>query len=29
MNETGEGIWGEKWKDENFKLKHTGPGILR
>jgi Cyclophilin type peptidyl-prolyl cis-trans isomerase/CLD len=24
----GEGIWGEKWKDENFKLKHTGPGIL-
>mmetsp|Transcript_1515 Transcript_1515/g.2346 ORF Transcript_1515/g.2346 Transcript_1515/m.2346 type:complete len:189 (-) Transcript_1515:280-846(-) len=24
----GEGIWGEKWKDENFQLKHTGPGIL-
>jgi cyclophilin family peptidyl-prolyl cis-trans isomerase len=24
----GEGIWGEKWKDENFELKHTGPGIL-
>jgi peptidylprolyl isomerase len=20
----GEGIYGEKWKDENFKLKHTG-----
>ena len=19
----GEGIWGEKWKDENFQLKHT------
>jgi len=24
----GEGIWGEKWKDENFELTHTGPGIL-
>jgi cyclophilin family peptidyl-prolyl cis-trans isomerase len=24
----GEGIWGEKWKDENFELIHTGPGIL-
>jgi cyclophilin family peptidyl-prolyl cis-trans isomerase len=24
----GEGIWGEKWKDENFNLKHQGPGIL-
>jgi hypothetical protein len=20
----GEGIYGEKWEDENFKLKHTG-----
>lgn len=20
----GEGIYGEKWADENFKLKHTG-----
>jgi len=24
----GEGIYGDKWKDENFKLKHTAPGIL-
>lgn len=24
----GEGIWGEQWKDENFTLKHTEPGIL-
>jgi peptidyl-prolyl isomerase F (cyclophilin D) len=24
----GEGIWGAKWKDENFELKHTSPGIL-
>ena len=24
----GEGIWGEQWKDENFVLKHTEPGIL-
>mmetsp|Transcript_37263 Transcript_37263/g.57792 ORF Transcript_37263/g.57792 Transcript_37263/m.57792 type:complete len:190 (-) Transcript_37263:153-722(-) len=24
----GEGIFGEQWPDENFELKHTGPGIL-
>jgi peptidylprolyl isomerase len=24
----GESIYGEKFPDENFKEKHTGPGIL-
>ncbi|CAE7823265.1 PCKR1 [Symbiodinium sp. CCMP2456] len=24
----GESIYGEKFRDENFKHKHTGPGIL-
>lgn len=24
----GESIYGEKFADENFKLKHTGPGAI-
>ena len=24
----GESIYGEKFEDENFKLKHTRPGLL-
>lgn len=24
----GKSIWGDKFPDENFKIKHTKPGLL-